>query len=67
MYCQCGTEITISSRWNGLVHQTVFESDGDEINECPGCEESASAWLIIGEEQLIYREGSLSDYPEMPK
>lgn len=59
MYCSCGTEIRVDSRWNGLVHRIVFMHDGEEISECPGCGESATAWLDCGQEQLVYRKGAL--------
>ena len=59
MYCSCGTEIRVDSRWNGLVHRVVFLHDGDEISECPGCGESVTAWLECGQERLVYRHGAL--------
>lgn len=59
MYCNCGTEIGVDSRWNGLVYRVVFTHEGEEISECPGCGESVIAWLECGEERLVYRSGSL--------
>jgi len=59
MYCKCGTEIGIDSRWNGFINRVVFTHEGEEISECPGCGESVIAWLDCGQEQLIYRKGAL--------
>lgn len=59
MYCSCGTEIEVGSRWNGVVHRVVFMHDGEEISECPGCGESVTAWLECGQDRLVYRSGAL--------
>lgn len=65
MYCICGTEIDVDSRWNGLEHYTIFTYNGEVIGACTGCGESITAWLNFQSETLTYRKGSLLD--EQPK
>jgi hypothetical protein len=61
-YCLCGTPVLIDSRWNGLVHVTIFLDEyGKEIRECPGCGDSVHAWLHLeeGAEVLTLKPGAL--------
>ena len=61
MYCKCGTEISIDSEWNGLVDRVVFTHEGAEIDRCPGCGESVTAWLEVKDDRLAYVKGALLD------
>ena len=67
-FCKCGHPIIQTTEWNGLVHRVVF-FDGDEdaseqgeIDYCPGCGQSVTAWLKMGHDALIVDPDELLDF-----
>ena len=65
MYCRCGQPIDIEYRWNGLAERVVFinPETREEIDHCPGCGESVTAWLELDGDALRLIDGALLDEP----
>ena len=48
-YCRCGQPVVVDYEYNGLAYYTKFSDPdtGSEIDHCPGCGESVTAWLSL--------------------
>jgi len=63
-WCNCGQPIWINYRWNGAVHRVEFQdAEGNEIDACPGCGQSVTAWLKLGETRLELNDVLLREEP----